>query len=255
MTWGVVAALYRHPVKGFTPERIQSAVLTAGDCFPTDRLFAVENGPSGFDPANPKHVKKQKFTVLARSPVVAQLNTKFEDETGLFHVTTPDGASKAFAIHTAEGQTELATFLSRQFADVFDGDLKTLEGPGAHRFTDHPKGHVSLLNLASVKTASEAFGTPVDPLRFRMNIHIDGLSSWAEDDLNSGDVLRLGDAELTILAPTVRCMATHANPETGTYDLDTVPLLKTAFDRVTLGLYANVSKSGTVREGDLLEQL
>ena len=48
-----IASLYRHPVKGFTPERLTSAMLEAGACFPCDRLYAVEDGPSGFDPAAP----------------------------------------------------------------------------------------------------------------------------------------------------------------------------------------------------------
>src|SRR5690606_34992030 len=61
---GHIAALYRHPVKGFPPERLGQADLTAGERFPCDRLYAVENGPSGFDPAAPGHISKQKFTVL-----------------------------------------------------------------------------------------------------------------------------------------------------------------------------------------------
>jgi uncharacterized protein YcbX len=48
-----IASLYRHPVKGFTPERLARAELVAGQCFPCDRLYAVEDGPSGFDPAAP----------------------------------------------------------------------------------------------------------------------------------------------------------------------------------------------------------
>ena len=44
---GRVASLYRYPVKGFTPERIASTGLTAGNYFPCDRLYAVENGPYG----------------------------------------------------------------------------------------------------------------------------------------------------------------------------------------------------------------
>jgi uncharacterized protein YcbX len=45
-----ITSLYRHPVKGFTPERLERAELVAGRCFPCDRLYAVEDGPSGFDP-------------------------------------------------------------------------------------------------------------------------------------------------------------------------------------------------------------
>ena len=45
-----VASLYRYPVKGLSPERVSRAGLLEGGYFPGDRLYAVENGPSGFDP-------------------------------------------------------------------------------------------------------------------------------------------------------------------------------------------------------------
>ncbi len=46
---GQIASLYRYPVKGLSPEALDSADLEAGGHFPGDRLFAIENGPSGFD--------------------------------------------------------------------------------------------------------------------------------------------------------------------------------------------------------------
>jgi uncharacterized protein YcbX len=56
-----IASLYRYPVKGLSPEPLARAALTPGDYFPGDRLFAVENGPSCFDPAAPAHQPKIKF--------------------------------------------------------------------------------------------------------------------------------------------------------------------------------------------------
>ena len=46
-----IAALYRYPVKGLSPEPLERVSLQAGGTFPGDRAFAIENGPSGFDPA------------------------------------------------------------------------------------------------------------------------------------------------------------------------------------------------------------
>src|SRR4051812_3976960 len=79
-----IVSLYRHPVKGFTPERLAGAELIAGQCFPCDRLYAVEDGPSGFDPAAPDHVSKMKFTVLAKIPAVAKALTAYDEATGVF---------------------------------------------------------------------------------------------------------------------------------------------------------------------------
>ena len=80
---GEVQSIWRHPVKGFTPEPLDEVVLAAGRCFPADRLYAVENGPSGFDPAAPRYVPKQKFTVLANIPAVARVRTRYDDATGV----------------------------------------------------------------------------------------------------------------------------------------------------------------------------
>ena len=74
----LVAALYRHPVKGFTPEPLDRVSLTAGQHFPGDRMYAVEVGPSGFDPDAPDHVSKMKFAVLARIAAVARVRTRWD---------------------------------------------------------------------------------------------------------------------------------------------------------------------------------
>ena len=62
-----IAALFRHPIKGFTPEKVKLAHLAAGGPFPGDRLYALEDGPSGFDPAAPAFIPKQRFAVLAKT--------------------------------------------------------------------------------------------------------------------------------------------------------------------------------------------
>ena len=250
-----IAGLYRHPVKGFTPEAVDEAVLTARQIFPCDRLYAIEVGPSGFDPGNPQHISKQKFAVLAKSAVLSRCVTRFDDADSVFTVTWPDGLETAYALETIAGQDALAHDLAKAFPDEFQGELKVLQGPDVHRFTDHPLGQLSLLNLASLDAVSSAFELPVEASRFRMNVHLEGLEAWAEDNWQEGDHFRLGEAELSILSPTVRCKATHANPKTGAYDLNTVPELFKHFERNTFGMYALVTKTGTVRIGDALEPI
>ena len=68
-------SLYRHPVKGFTPERLTCAQLSPDQPFPYDRVFAVEDGPSGFEAENPAHISKTRFAVLAK--VAAAVASRF----------------------------------------------------------------------------------------------------------------------------------------------------------------------------------
>ena len=62
-----VAALYRYPVKGLSPEPLPTVALDVGQTLPGDRAFAIENGPIGFDPANPRYFPKIRFLMLMRN--------------------------------------------------------------------------------------------------------------------------------------------------------------------------------------------
>ena len=49
----ILHSIYRYPVKGLSPEPLPRVALQAGQTLPADRRYAIENGPSGFDPAAP----------------------------------------------------------------------------------------------------------------------------------------------------------------------------------------------------------
>jgi uncharacterized protein YcbX len=243
-----IASLHRHPVKGLTPEALGSVELTAGEHFPNDRKWAVEAGPSGFDPEKPAHISKQKFTVLARFPSLARLETRLEDPS-LFHIGDRHGFGVAANLATEDGRSALARFLQSFLGDQATGQFRVLSAPG-HRFMDSPLGHVSVINLASVRALEWAAGAAVDPLRFRANVYLDGLPPWIEDDWPAGAMLGLGAAKLKLAKPIVRCTATHANTVTGQRDLDTLGLLRDRFGRDTMGCYFSVEQGGRIAVGD-----
>ena len=73
--------LYRYPIKGLTPERLEQVSLTAGETLPFDRAYAIENGPGRFDPDAPRHLPKVNFLMLMRDERLATLRSQFEDAT------------------------------------------------------------------------------------------------------------------------------------------------------------------------------
>src|SRR5258708_35123 len=108
-----VASLYRYPVKGLSPEPLARTTLKAGEYFPGDRLFAVENGPSGFDAAAPQHQSKIKFLMLMRNERLATLRTRYEDATGMLTIEQ-DGRSAFHAdLATKEGRLAVEAFFRR----------------------------------------------------------------------------------------------------------------------------------------------
>ena len=246
---GTIASLYRHPIKGFTPERLEAATLTAGAYFPCDRIYAVEDGPSGFDPEHPVFVAKTKFTVLAKLPSLALVRTQF-DETGQCVTVTGPGRDVLVAdLSTAIGLAALADWLTAFLGDEVRGPLRVLPCAAQHRFTDSRSGYVSIINLASLRALEAKLGTPIDPLRFRGNVYVEGWPAWDEMDW-TGRVLTLGQARLEVTKPIVRCAATHVDPDTGLRDLDLVKALFDAYGHQYCGVYAKIVQGGVIAQGD-----
>jgi uncharacterized protein YcbX len=250
---GTIASIYRHPVKGLTPEQLASVQLEAGAYFPNDRHYAIEVGPSGFDPENPKHISKQRFTVLARFPALARIKTRLEDATGVFHLGDAHGFGVETRLDTDDGRAIVERFLQAFLGEEAPGKLRVLQSPQGYRFMDHPQGYISVMNLASVRAVQQAIGQPVDPLRFRANVYVDGLKPWAEDEWVAAQRVQLGGASLAMFKPIVRCVATHVNLDTGERDIDMVGQLREHFGRDTLGSYFSIMQGGVVKAGDALE--
>lgn len=249
-----VSALCRHPVKGFTPERLTAADLAVGQVFPGDRMYAVEVGPCGFDPDRPAFVPKTKFAVLAHIADVAKARTRYDQATGLFHAAAPGHPDFVGDLSGEAGREAFAAWLTALLGDEARAPLKVLRAPGDWRFTDHPLGHVSIINLASVRDLERRIGRPLDPLRFRANLYVDGWPAWAENDWKDR-TLTVGGATATVFKTIVRCAATHVDPATAERDVEVVKALFDHYGHTLCGIYAQVTAAGRVAEGDVVEPL
>lgn len=245
-----LARLYRYPVKGLSPEPLDAAELPAGGYFPCDRLFALENGPAGFDAGAPEHQPKIKFLMLMKNAALAGLSTRYDEASGVLTVSTAGGEAVRGDLRTGEGRAAIEAFLTGHVgAPEIRGPVKLLAAPDGFRFTDSKSGFVSLINLASVAEIEKAQGAPVDPLRFRGNLYIEGAEPWAEASW-PGRSLQLGGATLTVLKMTDRCAATGVEPGTGRRDMDVVQTLRMAFGHIDCGVYARIEKGGRIAVGD-----
>ncbi len=238
-------------MKGFTPERLGEVLLAAGANFPCDRIYAVERGPSGFDPAAPQHLSKWRFTVLANHPRLARAVTTYDAASGLLRVTLGGDCALEANLSRDEGRNAFAAWLSGFLGEDEDEALRVIASGANHRFTDDSVGAVSVINLASVRDLETKIGRPIDPLRMRANIYVEGWPSWAERGMQPGAGLRLGEVMMEVIKPIPRCVAIHVDPRTGARDLDLVAALRTHYGHVDCGLYLRVSAGGRLVEGDL----
>lgn len=251
MTTAAITDLYRYPIKGLSPESLSGTNLAPGKTVPGDRGYAIENGPIGFDPAAPKFFPKFNFLVLMKNARLAALRTRFDDASQLLSINLDGTEATRGDLSTAEGRATIEAFFSDNFASELRGPPKVLHSPG-YSFSDLAAPVISFINLASVAALESVIGRPVDPLRFRGNIHVKGWDAWYERSL-VGRELRIGDTRLKVIDEIVRCAATNVDPFTAERDMEIPKTLMTSFGHNFCGIYAEVVAGGHVAPGDVIE--
>lgn len=249
-TTGTVAALYRYPVKGLTPEAMPRVTLEEGAALPFDRAYAIENGPGPFDPENPKHLPKIHFVMLMRNEQLATIESAFIDAT---HTVTLSKGGNELArgdLRLSDGRAAIEKAIAALVGSGMRGPARVVAASG-HSFSDVAAKCLHIINLESVRALEAAIGQKIDPLRFRPNVIIDGWPAWSEFEL-VGHALNAGAATLDVFKRTERCAATNVDPATGARDLKIPSFLSRTYGHTDFGVYARVVSGGLVQAGDAI---
>ena len=247
----LVAQLWRHPVKSFQGEQVVHVFIDP-DGIRGDRAWGVRDETTG------------RILTGRREPRLLQASARLDGDEPSLQLPTgetclgcgPDtdaalsrwlGADVTLVAAAADppGSAEY-------FADATDDTSAPIEWtmpPG--RFVDAMPVHV-------LTTASIAAGHDLhpdgdwDPRRFRSNVLIEADGAAWQEDRWCGHIVRIGEVELDVRQPCIRCtMVTRAQPGLER-DLD---IYKTVarHHRGHLGVWATVRVPGTVRVGDIVD--
>jgi uncharacterized protein YcbX len=248
--------LYRYPVKGLSPQKLDRTRLEPGKSVAADRLYAIENGPSGFIPDTPSYLPKQRFLMLMRNARLAGLRSEFDETTHTLTIHWQGHEAARGDLRTAEGRVEIERFFARFCSDELRGAPRVLSGHNGsgqtHSFSDVAKKVVSIINLGSVAAVETMAGAAVHPLRFRANIYAEGWPAWHELDL-LGQKLAIGGARVKVIKRIVRCAATEVDPDTGIRDMSIPGMLMRELGHADCGVYAEVIAAGDIAPGDPIE--
>jgi uncharacterized protein YcbX len=244
----VITGIYRYPVKGLTPEPLAGTGLKPGQTLASDRRYAIENGPSGFDPGMPKWLPKPHFLMLMRDEWLAALQTHFDDASHVLTIRHNGAIAAQGDLETPEGRAAIEQFFASRYASQIKGPPKVLTSPG-HSFSDVARKVVSIINLASVHAIENMVGHPVHPLRFRANLYIEGWPAWHEFDLLDRTIA-IGGARLKVVKRIVRCAAVNVDPDTAERDLAIPQALQRRLGHGDCGIYAEVTTGGGIAVGD-----
>jgi uncharacterized protein YcbX len=152
-----IQAIYRYPVKGLSPEPLPRAWLAAGETLPGDRAFAIENGPSRFDPARPRYQPKTQYLMLMRNERLAALKTRFDPPSRTLVIARAGHEATRGDLGTSQGRAAIEAFFAHFCADELRGPPRVLHAPG-FSFSDVARKVVSIINLASVEALAQQMG-------------------------------------------------------------------------------------------------
>lgn len=233
-----LSRICRHPIKAHGREDLASVLLSAGECLPGDRRWAVAHEAAklveGWNPCN-------NFHRGAKAPQLMAIEATLDgDRVTLRH---PDRPDLTFA---PDDPDDLPAFVAwvTPLSPPDRTQPKRIVTAG-RGMTDSAFPSVSILSFATLAALSERMGRPLSGDRFRGNLWLSGCAPFAEFDWIGRD-LQVGNAVVRIKERITRCRATMANPETGLVDADTLSALKAAYGHQDFGVYAEVIEGGPI---------
>lgn len=244
----IITAIYRYPVKGLSAEAMQRVELTAGQAIPFDRAFAIENGSPRFDPDAPRYLPKTHFLMLMRDERLAKLETRYDETTGVLTILRDAKPVARGDLATPAGRAIIEQFMAAFMKSGFRGAPKIVHAEG-HSFSDVAAKCLHIVNLASVRDLEHTVGRGLDPLRFRPNLIIDGVTPWVELGW-VGRELTAGGVRLQVTRRTGRCAATNVDPATGERNMDIPAVLARKWGHTDFGIYAKITSGGAIAVGD-----
>lgn len=254
-----VAALYRYPVKGLAPENCEALSVLPEGRIAGDRVLAFRFANSSV--AGAGWATKHEHVALVNTPGLARLQVRFDREAQRLHIATA-GSVLVDDTLGKEGRARIAAAVQPFVLELAENPLRShparlplrLVGDGrTPRYQDSEAGYVTLHSRESLASVAEAAGAPtLSEVRFRSNIAVEGLQPW-EEQAWVGRRVRIGGVTFQVVRPKTRCLATHANPQTGERDVSLLPVLKSVYaaDAPTFAVAMTVDGGGgTIRVGD-----
>lgn len=262
-----LSALYRYPVKSAQAQGLQdSPVDLLG--LQGDRRWMVVEAENG------------RFLTQRAWPRLGQITTHY-DEHGQLLLQAPGQAPLTVPVPSADDGLRGVTIwrdtlrvpdagdaAAGWLSEVLGKPVRLVHCP-EQRARYLPNGYglnsdraafadgfpLLLIGQGSLDELSRRVGRPMEMLRFRPNLVVEGAEPFAED---SWKRIRIGDMTFRVLKPSVRCILTTLDPATGERSTDREPLttLKTFREKegdVLFGQNLAVDGAGALRVGMAVE--
>ena len=258
-----VVALYRYPVKGFTPEECDTLTVLAEGRIAGDRVLGVRFADT--EAPDDAWSRKHGMVALINTPGLARLRVTFDAKSFRLRISLGT-AVLVDEVLNPEGRRRISAVLADYVLKLDENPLANhperlplrVIGDGrSPRYHDEEPGRITLHGRGSLQSVEGALGNEVSEVRFRSNVVVDGLTAWEEQNW-VGRKIRIGAVEFDVVKPKTRCLATHANPITGKRDLTILTTLTQKFgqENPTFAVAMVPSRGGgEIRVGDQVSRV
>ncbi len=246
-----VAALYRYPVKSLSAQALAEVEVTADQPLPHDRRYAIAHGASRYDPAEPQWQPKASFLALVRNARLARLVSHYDAASETLSIERDGREVVRGCLADIAGRAVIEQFLVAFMGEEARGRAHLAGAPGIW-FSDVPDPYVSIIGLASIRDLERVTQAPVDPVRFRANIYLEGSAPWQEFRW-LGREIAIDGVRFKVEERITRCAATEINPANGERDLGVLAALRGGFAHMDMGVYARPVSGGVIAVGSTLQ--
>jgi uncharacterized protein YcbX len=218
---GIVAEIWRYPVKSMSGERLESGLITDTG-LEGDRRWALVDGTPN---------RPGKLFTNTQDARLMTYRARMVDHS--VEVVTPAGETR-----------RLDDGLVADIAAQTARPLELRDSAGLN----YDDSHVLVVNLAAVAAFQLTAGVAIDRRRFRANLYLDGLE--LDEELSwLGRRIRAGGAELEVVKRCERCVVITRDPDTTQASPELLRVL-TKMSETCMGVYCRVTQPGTVAVGD-----
>ena len=220
---GIVADLWRYPVKSFGGERLRRVFVGPFGLLGDRRYSAADD---------------DGVLTARRAAALLGFSARYADTEAAEHLTVTTPAGDVMGVDDELLRTSIAQ-------DI----------PAATSIATSPLGFfdaapLHILGEPSIAALSDAVGADLDRRRFRANILVEptGGDPFAEDTW-IGRRLRIGEVLVEVIVNTERCVVTTFDPDTQDRDPRVLKALATTRENL-FGVYARVLRPGWLATGD-----
>ena len=240
---GRLVDIWRHPIKAHGRERLEACDITADQCLPYDREWAVPHEAAKLTPG---WSACQNFSRGAKAPGLMAITCALDEGRETITLSHPEKSDI-----TLDPNGDAAAFVDwvKPLVPADRAQPVGLVRRERHGMTDTDFASISLLNLSSHRAVSQAIGRELSPKRWRGNLWVEGLGPWEEFEW-IGKSLTIGTATFKVEERITRCRATMASTRTGRVDADTLGVLDTQWGHRDFGIYLRCTAPGRIAKGD-----